>query len=288
MPRAIDMHVHPGTREYVVDSGGEFHRHAFDYLRSEVRPVTADEMADYYRKLDVLAVVYAWDAETATGRPGVSNDYVAGLVRAHPDAFLGFASVDPWKGQLAVRELERAIRELGLRGVKFQPIAQRFYPNDQRFYPLWAKCAELRIPAVFHVGTTALGAGVRGGDGFHLKYGQPLHLDDVAADFPDFTIIAAHPAWPWQEEMLAIALHKTNVYTDLSGWSPRHFPPSLVRFANSVLQDRTLFGSDYPFFTPERWLRDFEAVEFKPEVREKILLRNAQRLLGLDTPGGGR
>ena len=93
--------------------------------------------------------------------------------------------------------------------------------------------------------------------------------------------VAAHPAWPWQEEMLAIALHKTNVYFDLSGWSPRHFPPSLVRFTNSVLQDRALFGSDYPFFTPERWLRDFEAVDFKPEVRQKVLLTNAQKLLGL-------
>ena len=275
------MHVHPGTREYVVDAGEEFHRHAFTYLRSEVEPVSAAAMADLYRKLDVLAVVFAWDAETATGLPGVSNDFVAKLVRDHPDTFLGFASVDPWKGRLAIAELERAVRTLGLRGVKFQPIAQRFYPNDWQFYPLWETCAALGIPAVFHVGTTALGAGVRGGDGFHLKYAQPLHLDDVAADFPGFTIIAAHPAWPWQEEMLAIALHKTNVYLDLSGWSPRHFPPSLVRFANSALQDRVLFGSDYPFFGPERWLRDFESVDFKPEVRQKVLLTNAQRLLGL-------
>lgn len=281
MPKAIDMHVHPGTREYVVDAGGAFHRHAFEYLRSEVQPVSADEMAAYYRGLDVTAVVFAWDAETATGRPGVSNDYVAGLVRSHPDVFMGFASVDPWKGRMAISELERAVRDLGLRGVKFQPIAQRFYANDPRFYPLWEKCVQLGIPAVFHVGTTALGAGVRGGDGFHLKYGQPLHLDDLAADFPGFTIIAAHPAWPWQEEMLAIALHKTNVYFDLSGWSPRHFPASLVRFANSALQDRALFGSDYPFFTPERRLRDFETVDFKPEVRQKVPLTNAQRLLGL-------
>ena len=275
------MHVHPGTREYVVDAGGQFHRHAFTYLRSDVEAVSAAEMADLYRRLDVMAIVFAWDAETATGLPRVSNDFVAGLVRDHPDVFLGFASVDPWKGRVAIAELERAVHTLKLRGVKFQPIAQRFYPNDPQFYPLWGKCVELRIPAVFHVGTTALGAGVRGGDGFHLKYAQPMHLDDVAADFPDFTIIAAHPAWPWQEEMLAIALHKTNVYLDLSGWSPRHFPASLVRFTNSALQDRVLFGSDYPFFGPERWLRDFESVEFKPEVRQKVLLTNAQRLLRL-------
>ncbi len=107
------------------------------------------------------------------------------------------------------------------------------------------------------------------------------YLDDLAADFPNLTIIGAHPSWPWQEEMLAIAVHKTNVYIDLSGWSPKYFPPSLVQYANTLLQDRVLFGSDYPFITPERWLKDFEKAGFKPEVHEKILFQNAQRLLNL-------
>lgn len=282
MARAIDMHVHPGTREYVIDAGGEFHRHAFAYLGREPEVKTGEEMAELYRRLDVMGVVFAWDAETATGLPRVSNDYVAALVRAFPDVFMGFASVDPWKGKWAIHEVERAIGDLGLRGVKFQPIAQAFYPNDRRFYPLWETCARLGVPCVFHVGITGLGAGVRGGDGFHLKYAQPLHLDDLAADFPDLTIIGAHPAWPWQEEMLAIALHKANVYFDLSGWSPKYFPPSLVRYTNSLLQDRALFGSDYPFFSPERWLRDFDAIEIKPEVRQKVLLTNARKLLRLE------
>lgn len=282
MPRAIDMHVHPGTQEYVIDAGAELHRHAFEYLGRKLEVETGAEMAALYRRLDIMGVVFAWDAETATGLPRVSNDYVAGLVREFPDVFIGFASVDPWKGKWALKEVERAIVELGLRGVKFQPIAQAFYPNDRRFYPLWAECARLGVPVVFHVGITGLGAGVRGGDGLHLKYAQPLHLDDVAADFPELTIIGAHPAWPWQDEMLAIALHKTNVYFDLSGWSPKYFPPSLLRYTNSLLQDRALFGSDYPFFSPERWLRDFETIDLKPEVREKVLFTNARKLLRLD------
>jgi uncharacterized protein len=281
VPKAIDMHVHPGTPEYVMDAGGEFHRHAFEYLGKAHEATTAQGMAELYRRLDVMAVVYAWDAETATGLPRVSNDYVAKLVHDFPDVFVGFACVDPWKGVMAVKELERAIVELGLRGAKFQPIAQRFFPSDKQFYPLWEMCAKLKLPVVFHTGMTGLGAGVRGGDGFHLKYGQPMHLDDVAADFPEMTIIGAHPAWPWQDEMLAIMLHKTNVYCDLSGWSPKYFPPALVKYANSLLQDRALFGSDYPFFSPERWLQDFETVQFRPEVRQKILLTNAQKLLGL-------
>ncbi len=280
--RAIDMHVHPGTREYLVDAGGKYIADALHYFHRHDAVVSATEMADYYRRLDMMAVLLAWDAETATGLPPVTNDYVADLVKKHPDCFIGFASVDPWKGVSATRELTRAVRELGLRGLKCHPIVQAFYPNDRRFYPLWEICQGLGVPLLIHTGTTGVGAGVPGGNGLKLKYAQPIpYIDDIAADFPQLTIIGAHPSWPWQEEMLAIAVHKTNVYIDLSGWSPKYFSPSLIRYANTLLQDRVLFGSDYPFLTPERWIADAEKVGFKPEVMEKILLQNAKRLLGI-------
>ncbi len=280
--RAIDMHVHPGTREYLVDSGGKYIADALNYFHRHDAVVTAEEMAEYYRSISMMAVLLAWDAETATGLPPVTNDYVAGLVKQYPDCFMGFASVDPWKGIPATRELTRAVRELGLRGLKCHPIAQAFFPNDRRFYPLWETCQGLGVPLLLHTGTTGVGAGVPGGNGLKLKYAQPIpYIDDIAADFPGLTIIGAHPSWPWQEEMLAIAVHKTNVYIDLSGWSPKYFSPSLIRHANTILQDRVLFGSDYPFLTPERWIADSEKVGFKPEVMEKILMGNAKRLLGI-------
>jgi predicted TIM-barrel fold metal-dependent hydrolase len=103
----------------------------------------------------------------------------------------------------------------------------------------------------------------------------------VAADFPDMPIIMAHPSVPWQDEALSVAVHKPQVYIDLSGWSPKYFPPQLVRYANSLLQDKVLFGTDYPALTPERWLADFETLDIKPAVRPKILKDNAARLLGL-------
>ena len=135
---------------------------------------------------------------------------------------------------------------------------------------------------MFHTGTTGVGAGVPGGNGLYLKYGNPMPaLDDLAADFPGLTIIGAHPSWPWQEEMLAIAMHKTNVYIDLSGWSPKYFSPALVQYAKTLLQDRVLFGTDYPFLTPDQWLAEFDKLAFKPEVRQKILLENSRRLLRL-------
>jgi len=280
--QAIDMHVHPGTKEYLVDAGGKYLSDALSYFNKKDAIVKLEEMASYYRRQKMKAVLLAWDAETHTGLPPVTNDYIAGAVKQYPDVFIGFASVDPWKGKLAVRELERAVKALGLRGLKCHPIAQAFYLNDRRFYPLWETCSALKIPLLVHTGTTGVGAGVPGGNGLKLKYAEPIpYLDDIAADFPDLTIIGAHPSWPWQEEMLAIAVHKTNVYIDLSGWSPKYFPPSLIKYANTLLQDRVLFGSDYPFLTPERWIADFEQAGFKPEVREKILLNNAKRLLNL-------
>ncbi len=114
-----------------------------------------------------------------------------------------------------------------------------------------------------------------------LKYSNPMYLDDVAVDFPDMPIVMAHPSFPWQEEALAVATHKPNVYIDLSGWSPKYFPPILVRYANTLLRKKVLFGSDWPMITPERWLADFEKIEIKEENRPLILKENAARLLGL-------
>ena len=126
------------------------------------------------------------------------------------------------------------------------------------------------------------GAGAPGGGGVKLKFTRPIpYLDDVAADFPDLTIIGAHPAWPYQDEALAVARHKSNYFIDLSGWAPRYFPPALVEQSRSILQDKVLFGTDYPLLTPERWLKDFETLDFKPDAKAKILKSNAVKVLGL-------
>jgi len=275
--RAIDIHVHvpdppdhPAANEKEAMAG---------YFGAGAMPRTPAEMYETYKQLDIVGVIFAIDAETTSGVPYIGNDYVAGVARQYPDQFIGFASVDPWKGAWAVNELERAVKELGLRGLKLHPTTQAFYPNDPRFYPLWAKCVELGIPIISHSGQTGVGARTPGGGGYKLKYAHPMLLDDVAADFPDLTIIMAHPAVPWQEEQLAVAMHKANVYIDLSGWSPKYFRPILVQYMGSLLQDKVLFGSDYPVLMPERWLSDFEKLEIKPEVRQKILLDNARKLL---------
>ncbi|MDX2048687.1 MAG: amidohydrolase family protein, partial [Chitinophagaceae bacterium] len=114
-----------------------------------------------------------------------------------------------------------------------------------------------------------------------LEYSNPIHLDDVAIDFPDAPIIIAHPSWPWQDEALSVAMHKPNVYIDLSGWSPKYFPPQLIQYANTQLKHKMLFGTDFPLITPERWMKDFETAGFKEEVKPLILKDNAVKMLGL-------
>jgi uncharacterized protein len=280
---AIDVHVHVATGDTgrVADERREARQAAARaYFGAALTHVTADQVAERYRQLRMMAVIFDVDQETRTGLRS-SNDEVAEAVRRHPDVLIGFGSVDPNRGEAAVREARRCVEELGLRGMKFHPSLQAFSPNDGRFYPLWEACTSLGIPIIFHTGMSGIGAGMPGGDGIRLRYAQPLLLDDLAADFPELTIIGAHPSWPWQEEMLAIARHKANVYIDLSGWAPKYFPPSLVRQANSLLQDKCLFGSDYPLIPTERWLAEFAELPLKDEVRPKILRANAARILGL-------
>jgi predicted TIM-barrel fold metal-dependent hydrolase len=158
---------------------------------------------------------------------------------------------------------------------------QGFYPDDRAAYPLYEAVAESGAVALFHTGQTGVGAGMRGGMGMRLKYSNPMHVDDVAADFPDMPIILAHPSFPWQEEALAVATHKPNVWIDLSGWSPKYFPQILVRYANTLLKRKMLFGSDWPAITPDRWLADFATINIRDEVRPLILKENARQLLKL-------
>lgn len=280
MAKAIDMHVHLPTAQFLQHSIKPYVAPAEAFFRSKVTVRQMDEVAGIYDELDIIAVLLAWDAETATGLPRLPNEEVSEFVKRFPDQFVGFASVDPWKGKWAIDEMTRSVTELGLIGAKFHPGIQAFYPNDPRFYPLYERISELGVPALFHTGTNGLGAGTPGGMGIKMDYSRPIYLDAVAADFPELTIIGAHPAWPWHEEMLAIIQHKSNVFMDLSGWSPKYIPKIIMDEARARLQDRMLFGSDFPFLTPERWLRDFDALEgFTPEVRRKILHDNAARVL---------
>ena len=249
------------------------------YFRASVPRKRIEDLAEEYAARDVPGVVLDWDDETITGRGWMGNDWLAGLSERFPGVLMGFGSVDPWKPD-AVGEVGRAA-DLGLKGLKFHPTMQRFSPGDERHYALWQRCQELGLICLFHTGTCGIGAGTPGAGGTKIGYSHPSFLDDVGADFPELTLIAAHFGFPWFQETLAYALHKSNVYIELSGWAPRYLPAEVKREIGKRLAGQTLFGSDYPFIPLDRWFKEFDDLGLPEEAREAILVGNASRLLGL-------
>ncbi len=280
---AIDVHVHVeqdshgcfSVDQELLDASAKYFR------ADQNRTPTVSDVAEHYRARNMAAVVFTVDAPTGTGHPPLSSEEIADAAAEYPDVLIPFGSVDPHAGKAAVARARRMVTGHGVRGFKFHPSLQAFEPNDVRFYPLYEALQELGVPALFHTGQTGIGAGLPGGRGIKLRYSAPMLLDDVAADFPELTIVMAHPSVPWQDEAISIATHKSNVYIDLSGWSPKYFPAQLVRAANGLLKRKVLFGSDFPVITPDRWLDDFAKLEIKDDVRPLILKDNAIRLLGL-------
>jgi hypothetical protein len=277
--RAIDFHVHLPTPDWLDGSMDGYVEAAEAYFRSTVERQSLGELADKYRALDVLAVLLAWDAETATGRPRVPNETIAAACREYPDAFTGLGSVDPHKPS-AVDEVAH-IAALGLRGVKFHPSLQAFAPDDPKFWPVFAACERHGLLALFHTGTSGIGARQPGGQGIRIDYAHPLKLDAVAAAHPELTVVAAHFGWPWQMDLIAVALHKTNVYIDISGWSPKRIPPEVVRELTSRLSGQFLWGSDFPFISPERCLAELDELGLASPA---LLRDNAARVLRLPDP----
>jgi predicted TIM-barrel fold metal-dependent hydrolase len=275
---AIDVHVHawaPGAAD-----GDPMLQQAARYFGNTEPPATLDDMAVYYRERRLGCVVFTVDTKGQAG-VHVSNDDVLAFAERNADIVIPFVSVDPTRGAEGVREAERLIATGRVRGFKLHPQIQAFYANDPAVYPFYEVVAAAKLPIIVHTGHSGMGTGMRGGGGIRLKYGNPMLLDDVAVDFPDMPIILAHPSFPWQDEALSVCLHKPQVYIDLSGWSPKYFPPNLIQYANTQLKHKVLFGSDYPVLTPDRWMRDFAAAPFKDEVRPLILKENAMRLFGL-------
>lgn len=281
---ALDVHTHVEAGDHAHTSlDAELLDASADYFKAPVpRTPTVADLADYYRARNMAAVVFTVDATTALGgHPPVSSEMIAEEAAKHNDVLIPFGSVDPLQPVEALARIRDLANSYGIKGVKFHPSLQGFDPSERSHYPLWEACAELGLVTLFHTGQTGIGAGLPGGRGIKLRYSDPMLLDDVAADFPDLTMILAHPSVPWVDSSISIATHKANVYIDLSGWSPKYFPPQLTRAIGSMLRHKTLFGSDFPLITPERWIDDFSKLGIRQEAIEPIMKGNAIRALGL-------
>ena len=279
--RKIDLHCYPGTQPW-IDSYGPFADALARYWKHDWAAKPEEDVVADFRSAQVEAVLVAFDIESVTGSPPLSNDYVAAMRDRHPGTILqAWGAVDPLKGKAAIEAAEHAVKDLHVLGFHFHPIMGRYGVDDAALRPLFEAIDGLGVPVMIDVGTTGMGAGLRGGLGSKLRHAHPLAVDELAADFPNLTIIAAHPGWPWIDEMTAVALHKGNVYWELSGWAPKYFPEGLKRDIRGRLRDKVMFGSDYPSLPYERVFREWEELGYSDEVMEGVFHGNAERVLNL-------
>jgi predicted TIM-barrel fold metal-dependent hydrolase len=270
--RIVDVWMqHPTVR---------FLRH--DMLES-LRRWTGMEVAD--EEIPIAATLAAMDGGGVTrgllsawhgpGGPMISNDEVAGWVRAHPDRFAGLAAVDLARPMDAVRELRRCVTELGFKGLRVIPWLWEAPPTDRRYYPLYAACVELGVPFCTQVGHT--------GPLKPSETGRPIpYIDQVAIDFPELTIVCGHIGYPWTEEMVAVARKHERVFIDTSAYTSARIPPELVRYMQSRSGRRkVLFGTNWPMIAPDRALAGLDALGLDDETRELYLGANAQRVFAL-------
>lgn len=281
--RAIDVHVHAEVSCHDPEDPvmGEFFDAASAYFKAPRERPRMPEIIELYRETNIAFCMFTVDAEAGMGAKRVSNYEVAEIANKNDDICIPFASIDPHKGKYGAREARDLVENHGVKGFKFHGIAQNADPGDRMAWPIYEVINEYRLPAIFHTGHSGMGTGMRAGGGMRLKYGQPMLVDDVAVEFPDMKIILAHPSWPWVDESLSMALHKENVFIDLSGWSPKYFAPQIIRYANTQLRKKMLFGSDFPLIHPDKWIEAARDVGFKDEVMPGIMKDNAARVLGL-------
>ncbi len=210
----------------------------------------------------------------------VSNETVARFCRDHGSRYLGFAGVDPYRGITALRDLEFAVRELGLIGLNLPCFELKMAINDARLYPLYAKCIELDIPVALH-------CGVNFSTEAPIRNSHPMLLDEVMVHFPDLRVLAGPPGWPWVDDLVAVAWRHANVYIGLMALRPKYLavPNSgygqLLQYGTTVLKDRVIFGSAFPLMTVGQALEDIQALPLSDAVRQRWLHDNAARFLRL-------
>lgn len=281
--KIIDIHSHWGTkRGYPLQTAKELAQQRATW-NSETRFHTEQEMTDYFRESSVRAILDLGFAKYCPmDEMRILHDYAFETEAAHRDVILGhWIHIDPVRaGADGIGELRRCIdKRIGFLGYAIS--ASLTPPASDPVYESYYKmCIDAGIPALIFVGTTGLGAGLPGGNGVILDHCHPRHLDIVAASYPDLQIVAARPGWPWQAEVIAVLMHKRNIWYELHGWSPKYHTPDLKHDISRRLKDRILFGADYPLFTYDRLVQDWRNEGYADAILEKVFHENAEHFIG--------
>jgi predicted TIM-barrel fold metal-dependent hydrolase len=277
---SFDVHVHPWTKGFMKKNAPIMKACRFFNIDLSNLPGSIDDLTEGMDEAGVAKAIILGQDTHATPNPAfknytLKNDWIARIAAESGDRLVPFGGVDPNAGEESMKELRRAVKELGMRGLKVHSSANSMYPNDPRMFPIYDLCQERGLPILFHTGTTGLGD-------CEIKFSKPEFLDEVCQRFPDLKVVMAHFGWPWSDVTIAVALRNPNVFIDVSGWKPRYLPASLLPYLDGILSDRFLFGTDYPMIKPKHWMDDFDRnlrPKLKQEVVEKLIRRNAERLL---------
>jgi len=238
----------------------------------DTRPAT--ELAAWVDGLERAGIVRALPF-------GTSNDEVAELLHDYPDRFIGLARISALHGMRGVRELERRVREEKFLALGVSALVDGIPASDRRYYPLYAKAAELGIPVRIY-------SSMNYATDRPYDLGHPRHLDQVAIDFPELTLIGGLGGWPWVNEMVALVRRHPKLHLDTSAHRARYFGQSgsgwemLMQFGNTLIQDKVLVGLSAGLVGQphETLIQEYLALPLKDTVKEKWLYRNAARVFG--------
>ena len=276
----IDTHANPATKEFLTDPYGDLVEFSSKFFRTTITPSTIEQMLSDYSSFGIERVVlHNVNTSHLKKGPSPTNEQLRTLLDKQPDRLLGLCAIDLANFVSAQKQLEHAISDLHCLGLKISPMLQGIQPNDPAMNAIYDTCVKLQVPLFVDWGNSAIGINAPGGGGVKLSLNNPMWIDDVAAEFPKLTIVGCHVASPWVEEMLAVLMHKANVFCVLSGWYPRTFSAELINYMDKRIRNKFMFGSEYPVISPSRWIAEFQKLEISQETKDRVLGLNAQEIL---------
>jgi uncharacterized protein len=283
--RLFDLHSHWGTeRGYVLRSAEALAQQQKTW-NSTPRYDTEAEMAAYLRANGVRTILdFGFTKSLPLDEVIPLHDYAIEVQRTYPDAIYGnWLQIDPRTGAAGATELQRCIEaSAGFVSYCVSGAGMGFAASDPIYAPFYEVALAANRPVLVLVGYTGAGAGLPGGGGVELELCHPRYIDQLAIAYSTLKIVAGRPAWPWQDEMIAVMLHKPNVWSELHGWSPKYFTDALKREIKNRLKDRIMFGADYPLFRYERLIADWRSLGYDEAVLERVFFRNAEALFGVE------
>ena len=280
----VDWHTHVWEPEHLGPQWGPEYDANVGWPTSEAGSWDAHRAAMDEAGVDVAVVLALVACDIDLDIP---NEFVAGIVERDPAHAVGFGSVDP-NDPHAVDKVHYAANDLGLRGLKLSPPYQGFHPHSDEAWRVYEAAAEHGMAITFHQGGVFLRSGA-------LEFAQPMLLDKVARTFRETPIIIAHAGQPWSFETQAVMFKNPNVYTDLSAryGRPAQLAGILRGLVDYGVQDRVLFGSDFPTYRPADCIAQFRTLADAPpaghdpfgfELIDAIIDDRPLSLLGIEQP----